>query len=307
MSHQIIYIIGAGAIGKALAVFLKLSNKHVILIRGRADDRSIEKEKIKVELIDKTVVEATIEVNSLKNFSELEGIVVLANKSFGNDNLAQALKGKINCSPIVVMQNGLGVEQPFIDSGFPEIYRCVLFATSQIVSPNTLRFKPVSISPIGTISGNGINLNSIVEHLDNPNFQFKTVPHIQTIIWKKAIANSVFNSVCPLLDIDNGIFHRNETALAIAKRVIGECVAVANGLGIALSANEVLESLLLISQTSDGQLISTLQDIKNKRETEIETLNFSIVNLAKKLNREALVTETKLLGELTKLKSELNR
>jgi 2-dehydropantoate 2-reductase len=36
-------------------------------------------------------------------------------------------------------------------------------------------------------------------------------------------------------------------------------------------------------------------------------LNFSIVNIAKKLNKEALVTETKLLGELTKLKSELNQ
>jgi 2-dehydropantoate 2-reductase len=48
-----------------------------------------------------------------------------------------------------------------------------------------------------------------------------------------------------------------------------------------------------------------LQDIKNKRETEIETLNFAIVNVAKKLNKEHMVTETKLLGELIKLKSEL--
>jgi 2-dehydropantoate 2-reductase len=52
-------------------------------------------------------------------------------------------------------------------------------------------------------------------------------------------------------------------------------------------------------------LISTLQDIKMRRRTEIETLNFSIVNIARQLNKESWVTETKLLGELTKLKSDL--
>lgn len=307
MSDKAIYIIGTGSIGKALAVFLKLDNKNVILIRGSVDGKLVENKSFQVELSDKTILEASIEVSTLSNFSKLDGIIVLTNKSFGNENISRAIKGKISDSPIVVLQNGLGVEQPFIDNGFSQIYRCVLFATSQAISQTVLRFKPVSVSPIGKIKGNGTNLNNIVEQLDNPNFHFKAVTEIQTIIWKKAIANSVFNSVCPLLDIDNGIFHRNETALAIAKRVIQECIAIANETGISLSAEEVLESLLMISKSSDGQLISTLQDIKNKRKTEIETLNFSIVDIAKKLNKEAIVTETKLLGQLTKLKSELNQ
>lgn len=307
MNNQTIYIIGTGAIGKALAVFLKLANKNVILLRGSVDNQSPSIEKFQVELSDKTIQEASIEVSTLSHFPKLEGIIVLTNKSFGNENLSQALKGKTGKSPLVVLQNGLGVEQSFIDNGFPEIYRCVLFATSQTTSQNTLRFKPVSISQIGLLQGSGTDLINIIEQLNNSNFPFKAVADIQTIIWKKAIANSVFNSVCPLLDIDNGVFHRNEMALVIAKRVITECIAIANASGISLSVEEVLESLLMISKASDGQLISTLQDIKNKRETEIETLNFSIVNMAKKLNKEAMVTETKLLGELTKLKSQLNK
>ena len=307
MNDQSIYIIGSGAIGKALAVFLKLNNRNVVLIRGSIDDQSVQSETFQVELSDKTILTASVEVNTLSNFKELNGIIVLTNKSFGNAQLSQSLKGKINSSPIVVLQNGLGVEQPFIDNGFTEIYRCILFATSQTISPKALRFKPVAISPIGTIKGNGTYLNAIVELLDNPHFHFKALTDIQTIIWKKAIVNSVFNSVCPLLDVDNGIFHRNEAALAIAKRVIGECVAIANASGISLKVEEVNESLLMISKVSDGQLISTLQDIKNKRLTEISTLNFSIVDIAKKLGKEARVTETKLLGELTLLKSELNR
>jgi len=55
---------------------------------------------------------------------------------------------------------------------------------------------------------------------------------------------------------------------------------------------------------SDGQKISTYQDILNKRETEIETLNFAV---AKAAGGKINIHVTALLGELTKIKSELSR
>ncbi len=67
------------------------------------------------------------------------------------------------------------------------------------------------------------------------------------------------------------------------------------------------ESLLQISRSSDGQLISTYQDILNKRETEIGTLNLEIAAIAKKWNKQNDIRETCLLGELTLLKSKLHR
>jgi 2-dehydropantoate 2-reductase len=131
--------------------------------------------------------------------------------------------------------------------------------------------------------------------------------NIQPVIWKKAIINSVFNSICPLLETDNGVFHRDENVLAIARRVMAECIGIAAMEGISLSPDEVEESLLQISRSSDGQLISTYQDILNKRETEIETLNLEIAAIAKKWNKQNDIRETRLLGELTLLKSKLHR
>ncbi|WP_423147860.1 ketopantoate reductase family protein [Rubrolithibacter danxiaensis] len=302
-----IYIIGAGAIGKALAVFLKLAGRKVILLRGSLDDKSTYFEKIQITSDDKTELEAEIEISTLSNFPQLDGIIALTNKSYGNKNLAQALGKKANSSPVVILQNGLGVEQVFVDNHFPEIYRCVLFVTCQTIAENKVSFKPVSISPIGIIKRSNTHLNAIVEQLNSPDFQFKAEQNIQPVIWKKAIINCVFNSICPLLEVDNGIFHREGRVLEMAKRVIAECVSIAREKGIILNSDEVTESLLLISKSSEGQLISTLQDIKNKRPTEIETLNLEIAAIAKTLNKENLVKETKLLGELTKLKSELNQ
>ncbi len=204
----------------------------------------------------------------------------------------------------MLLQNGLGVEQPFLEEGFPQLYRGVLFVTSQVLDGNRLRFKPVAVSPVGTVAGSAATLQRVVEGVNSPVFPFRAEPDIGPVIWKKAIINSVFNSVCPLLETDNGVFHREPAALAIARSVIAECVAVARASGISLRPEEVEESLLQISTASDGQLISTLQDIRHGRRTEIETLNFELVRIAETLGRGNLVPETRLLGELTKLKAD---
>ena len=296
-----VYIIGAGAIGKVLAVCLSNNGKKVVLLRGSVDNGETHTENICVTLPSQEIIEAEVTIDTLGKYQNLEGLVVLCNKSYGNAALADALKHKIGNSPIILLQNGLGVEQAFID--FLAVYRCVLFVTSQPVSATKLNFKQVAVSPIGRITGGDeTSLGHIASLLNTPYFGFRAEPDIQPVIWKKAIVNSVFNSVCPLLDTDNGIFHRNPQALQIAESLVVECLWVAGGQGIYLSLAEVMDSLLLISRSSDGQLISTLQDIRNHRPTEIATLNLAIARMAP---TEQAIIQTRLLGQLTLLKSQL--
>ncbi len=299
-----IFIIGAGAIGKALAVALTGEGREVVLLRGSVDDQPRRVEQIHVQLPDHSERVAGVAVHTLSHFAALDGLVVLTNKSYGNAALAQALRAKADGLPLLLLQNGLGIEQPFLAQGFSQLYRGVLFVTSQTLDGNRLRFKPVAVSPVGIVAGSAATLQRVVAQVNGPIFPFRAEPDIGPVVWKKAIINSVFNSVCPLLETDNGVFHREPAALAIARRVITECVAVARESGIHLSTEEVMESLLLISTASDGQLISTLQDIRNRRRTEIETLNFELVRIAETLGRGDLVPETRLLGELTKLKAD---
>lgn len=302
---ETIFIIGSGAIGKALAVFLRLAGRNVMIIRGSVNDGSGTTEQIRVEMTDGRILQSGILINTLDRVPVLNGIVVLANKSYGNEDLAVSLKYKTGDSPVVLLQNGLGVEQPFINHQYPGIYRCVLYVTSQVINSHVVRFKPVSACPVGIERGDVNQLSHIVNQLNTAEFGFKSEVNIQLFIWKKAIVNCVFNSICPLLEVDNGIFHRNMEVLGMAKRVISECTAIANAKGIVLHAHEVEASLLQISKFSDGQEISTLQDIRNKRRTEIETLNPEIVRIAGSLHKENLVQETKLLGELTRLKADI--
>jgi len=193
----------------------------------------------------------------------------------------------------------------FVENDFPAIYRCVLFVTSQNLNETSVRFKPVSACPIGAVKGNETDLNQITTTLTTQYCQFRSEINIDVVVWRKAIINCAFNSICPLLDIDNGVFHRDPDALAIAKKVIDECIAVATKKGISLKTDEVVENLLLISKSSDGQLISTLQDIRNGLPTEIDTLNFEIARIANEFGMGKQVKETRLLGELIKVKERL--
>jgi 2-dehydropantoate 2-reductase len=298
-----IYIIGAGAIGKVLAVCLASIGKTAVLLRGSVGNGETHREKIRVTVASRHIIEAEVTIDTICNYRRLQGLIVLCNKSYGNAALANALKDKIGSSSLVLLQNGLGVEQAFTD--FPAVYRAVLFVTSQPLSTTDLNFKPVAVSPIGRIiGGNETSLRQIAAGLNTPDFGFRAELDIQPIIWKKAIVNSVFNSVCPLLDTDNGIFHRNPQALQIAESVVAECLGVAAHHDVHLNPAEVIDSLLMISRASDGHFISTLQDIRNRRPTEIATLNLAIAGMAA---TEQDIIQTHLLGQLTLLKSQITQ
>jgi 2-dehydropantoate 2-reductase len=298
-----VYIIGAGAIGKVLAVCLDNIGRMAVLLRGSVDNGETRRDNIRVTVTSGQIIEAEVTIDTISNYRRLEGLIVLCNKSYGNTTLANALKDKIGSSALVLLQNGLGVEQAFMD--FPAVYRAVLFVTSQPLSPTALNFKPVAVSPIGrVIGGDATSLRQIAAVLNTPDFGFRAEPDIQPFIWKKAIVNSVFNSVCPLLDTDNGIFHRNPQVLQLAESLVAECLGVAEQQGIHLHRAEVMDSLLMISRASDGQFISTLQDIRNRRPTEIATLNLAIAGMAA---TESAIIQTHLLGTLILIKSQLAR
>lgn len=303
--NQNIYIIGNGVIAKALAVALTINGRKVVILRGSTEDQPVYMENIEVE-IGENSINATVKIDSLANYKSLDGLILLTNKSFGNEVLAAKLKIKAHNSPIVFLQNGLHIENSFIESSFTSLYRCVLMATSESLTASKVRFKLVAPSPIGVIKGSEEMLQNIVDTLNTDIFSFRFEKDIQTLIWKKVISNCVFNSICPLLETDNGIFQRNKEALQIAKTVIAECLTVAKIYGIGLTMDDILQNILAISKMSDGQKISTYQDILHKRETEIETLNLAVAKSAE-LKGIPKLSITSLLGEMVKIKSELSR
>lgn len=103
------------------------------------------------------------------------------------------------------------------------------------------------------------------------------------------------------------MFNREEEVARIAKTVLTEASDVARRIGIDLATEELMDQLMLISRRSDGQLISTLQDLNSGKETEIDYLNLAISRVGAALDPPIDPKATRILGELVLAKSRINR
>jgi 2-dehydropantoate 2-reductase len=297
-----IYILGSGAVGFPLAAYLAHAGRNVIAVRTSRND--VPRSTVAVAVHNgANRISATVETISLANLPNLDGTIVVATKSYANKAIAQELSDKRATGPVVIMQNGVGVEQPFLEARFSSVYRCILYVTGQPRSEYDFTFRPVTPSPIGIISGDQAGLENCIDDLSTDSFPFRLEANIQREIWKKAIINSVFNSVCPLLDTDNGVFVRDQGAASLARELVRECLALTDRLDLGLSESELMEQLLLISKSSDGQLISTLQDIRAGRPTEIEFLNLEIARVAASMQPRLDLPRIELLGKMIVAKS----
>jgi 2-dehydropantoate 2-reductase len=304
-NQETIYILGSGAVGFPLAAYLTNAGRNVVAVRTSRND--VPKSTTNVTVQDGiNRVTVPIETISLSNLTRLDGTVVITTKSYTNPAIADLLKERKATGPLVIMQNGVGIERPFRDAGFAAVCRCVLYLTSQPTSEFEFSFHPITASPIGIIEGLEAELAKCVEQLNTEAFPFRPEANIQKEIWKKAIINSVFNSLCPLLDVDNNVFVRDEATAHLARQLVKECITLTDRLNIGLSETEVMQQIIRIS-TGSKQLISTLQDIRNGRRTEIESLNLEIARQAASLQPPLHLPQTELLGKIVLAKSVLHR
>lgn len=301
-----IYVLGAGAIGFPLAAFLASAGRTVLAVhtsQGHASGGSV---MITVQSRGGRIA-VPVETAPLSELSAVDGLIAVATKSFANEAIAQALRPRYVRGPIVLLQNGIGVEAPFLDAGFTNLYRAVLYATAEVVSENEFTFRSIAASPLGPVtrevSGEASDLARCVADLDTTAFPFRVAARIDEDVWRKVIINAAFNSICPLLEADNGIFARDDGAAELAREIVRECVAVAERLKLRLTIDEIMQQVLQISRGSDGQLISTLQDIRSGKPTEMEYLNLGIARVAASMQPEIHVPRTAFLGRMVMAKS----
>lgn len=300
------YVLGAGAIGFPLVAFITHAGRHAVAVRTSVTNLPSSTTTVEVELKGGTL-RATVETISLARLTRIEGLVVITAKSHANEAIAQELQRKAFAGPIVVMQNGIGVERPFLERLSGPVYRCVLYATSQAVADGRFAFRPVTASPTGIFRGTDAELTRSVKTLSTDEFPLRVEGDIRRAIWKKTIVNAVFNSICPLLDVDNGVFVRDDEVAGLARQLVRECLAVTRTLGLDLDEPEVMDQIAVVSRHSDGQIISTLQDIRQGRPTEMEFLNLEIARIARATQPTLDPQRIELLGRLVVAKSFLSR
>lgn len=296
-----IFIFGGGAVGMALAVHLSKAGRNVILVR--TSGVTVEEPRIQLAVNERGIIHrALVDCVDIAKLDKPEGLLVITTKAHANSEIASSLLRTRAQGPIVLLQNGIGVESAFLKSGFERLYRAVLYVTGQRETDRSALFHAIKPSVVGMIRGSHEELKTCVDLLNSEIFPFEVASCIEKSVWQKTLVNCAFNSICPLLESDNGVFARDPLCQELALLVIRECLGVASRMGVELEEDHILEQIDQISRGSK-YLISTLQDIRKGQPTEIEFLNLEVSRLAASLDPPLKVPRTEMLGKLILAKS----
>jgi 2-dehydropantoate 2-reductase len=128
VSMETIYILGSGAIGFPLAAYLANTGRTVVAVR--TSGKQVSRGTITVTVHNGVSrISTPVRTIPLSELTSLYGTMVVTAKSYANKAIALELKNKAATGPVVIMQNGIGVEKPFLDAHFSPIYRCILYIT----------------------------------------------------------------------------------------------------------------------------------------------------------------------------------
>ncbi len=290
-----IAVLGAGAIGSMLGMFLQEGGADICLVDPFEDHMK----KIAEEGLHFTSVSGESKHVKMKTCitpeeaGEADLIIVLVKGLFTRTALQGASKmiGEKTC--VLTCQNGLGQEAPLKE-----------FFTEDRILMGCLGFSSVLKGP-GEIYGN-INRNpgkvhiyvgcmdreqgpaeparKVVEYAEAGGLNARYSEDIRIPIWEKAANNVSCNALCGILRVTLGQMYEVEQGKSIHNEILRELVRVGNALGVPLDAERLLKSFEEITYPGVCRHYpSTAQDIFNKKQTEIDFLNGAISRFGKEL------------------------
>lgn len=106
--------------------------------------------------------------------------------------------------------------------------------------------------------------------------------HIMSDIWGKLLVNVGINALTAIYDCANGVIAETPSYRQTLREAVEEAAAVALAQHIKISGDPV-ERAVEVCRATAANVSSMRQDVRNKRPTEIDTINGAIVRYAQRL------------------------
>jgi len=273
-------IIGAGALGSLFSHFF---HEHLIeLVIFEKDQATVD--RINEDGLSFTKGESSKHfkpsISSSPGILSDAEIVFLFVKSYSTIDALQSVSDHLNKNSIIVsLQNGLGNIDEI--KKFIESERIVYGTTTIGAAKSSLSSVVSGGSGIINIGGeeNGHVLR--VHHLLNSaGLNSYTAVDPDFLLWHKAVINAGINPIASILNIPNGEILSNSHASTLQEIIIREAVASASANNIRMDFPEMLKTTREVCEKTSSNICSMLQDIRNGRKTEIESINGKIIEFA---------------------------
>ncbi len=282
-------VVGPGALGTFIAAVLG-KRENVVLLGRR--EHNIDKLQISGETEIEVEVEYTTDIADMKGLD----LVVICTKSYDTktvmDDLSNVLDEKTD---ILSLQNGLNNEK--IVSGYIGEERTIGGITSHgltFISPGKVLHAGTGDTPIGRYpSGVDGKVEEVKQVFDKAGIQVKTTDNIYGYIWKKVVINACINPLTAIAKVENGKLLQNTYLEGLMEKLYYEAseIAVKDADLPAGDMEDLLEETKKVARRTAKNRSSMLQDVENRKKTEIDCITGAILEVGKGYDIEAPYTQ----------------
>jgi 2-dehydropantoate 2-reductase len=179
----------------------------------------------------------------------------------------------------LTLQNGLGNREALVEAfGAERSAAGVTTLGAYVESPGAIRF-----------GGEGAvwlerhaRIQPANELFRQAGFEVGITDDLQSLQWGKLVVNSGLNPLTALVRVPNGRLADRPALRSLYLDLVAETAAVAKAAGIALPYPDPALMALDVATRTGANRSSMLQDIENRRPTEIDSINGAIVRAAQK-------------------------
>jgi 2-dehydropantoate 2-reductase len=275
-----IAVVGPGALGCLIAGFLKLKTDEEVWLLDNCPERAkkISGDGIRIEGISgnhNVKIDATADTKDIGRAD----LVILCVKSYSTEEACKDIKDIVaDHTYVLTLQNGIGNVQILDDYfGADKVIAGVTSHGSTLLGVGHIRHAGKGDTVIGRADGKfSVELKNVANILAKAGFATKTSKDIDSVIWSKLVINVGINALTAITRLNNGKLVSYEEARGLLRSAVQEAARVIKRKRIKLLYDDPIQKVESVARATATNVSSMLQDVLNKKRTEIDFINGAI-------------------------------
>jgi 2-dehydropantoate 2-reductase len=194
---------------------------------------------------------------------------------------------------LLAWQNGIGHLPLLREARLPgAVALAVTSLGAHLVGPGQVRFGGEGATSLGFLEEAPeearLALQGAAKLFRLAGLEVRIAPDILVQVWNKLLVNVGINALTAIHNCENGALLENGEALALLRAAVLEAASVAQAKGIDIAPEPVARTIA-VCQATASNISSMLQDVRSKRQTEIEAINGAVLAEARRLGIPAPV------------------
>ncbi|MFH2137236.1 MAG: 2-dehydropantoate 2-reductase [Candidatus Omnitrophota bacterium] len=297
-----IVIVGPGAIGCLYAAFLTKKKQAEVWLVDKNPQRAkkITESGVKISGVGGDFV---VKVNCTNRVEDIKAcdLVIIAVKSYDTEAAVKSIEPLLDTSTnVLTLQNGLGnIETISEIVGRDRVFGGVTSLAATLTGQGEVYYAGKGETVVGRMDKKlTVSMRSIREVFNKAGFLTRLSKDINSLIWSKLIINVGINAQTAIIRLYNGNLVEFPGTREILSMAVSEAVRVAKKKRIKLVYDDPIQKVESVCRSTSKNVSSMLQDVLNKKKTEIDYINGAIVRQAK--NYGLMTPANEMLTNLVK-------